>query len=74
MTDLGKVLIFAGALLVLAGLLLLLAGRLHLPLGHLPGDIVLRRKNAVFYFPIVTGIVLSVLLTLLFYLLGRFRS
>jgi Protein of unknown function (DUF2905) len=71
-TDLGKFLIVAGGLLAVVGLFLVLGGRLHLPLGRLPGDIVYRGKNTTFYFPIVTGIVLSVLLSLVLWLIGRF--
>lgn len=73
MGDLGKMLIGLGALLVVVGLLLLAAGRLHLPLGRLPGDIIYRGKNSAVYFPIVTCIVLSVLLSLLFWVIGLFR-
>ena len=63
----GKLLVIAG--LIIAGLgLLVMAG---LPLGRLPGDITVRRGNATFYFPLVTSIVLSVLLTLLFALFRR---
>ena len=71
-TELGKILILLGGLLVLFGILLVAGGRLHLPIGRLPGDIVYRGKNTSFYFPIVTCIVLSVVLSLLFWLLGRF--
>jgi len=73
MTDLGKLLIILGAVLVVAGLLLLALGRLHLPLGRLPGDILYRGKYTTFYFPLATSIVLSVLLTVVLYLVGRFR-
>ena len=63
----GKLLVIAG--LIIAGLgLLVMAG---LPVGRLPGDITVRRGNATFYFPLVTSIVLSVLLTLLFALFRR---
>ncbi len=71
-SELGKILILLGGLLVLFGILLIAGGRLHLPLGRLPGDIVYRGKNTGFYFPIVTCIILSVVLSLLFWLLGRF--
>ena len=64
MTDVGKLLIVAGALLVLVGVGLTVAGRLNLPLGKLPGDIVYRGKNTTVYFPIVTSIVVSVVLSL----------
>jgi hypothetical protein len=71
MTDLGKLLLVFGGAIVVAGAVLLLAGRFNLPLGHLPGDIVYRGKNTVFYFPVVTCIVISVVLSLIFWLFGR---
>jgi hypothetical protein len=73
MADLGKLLIVFGVVLVAAGLLLTLFGRLHLPLGRLPGDIFYRGKNTTFYFPLATSILLSVLLSLIFYLIGKWR-
>lgn len=71
MTDLGKILIAVGGLLVIFGLLLMLGGRLHLPIGRLPGDIIYRGKNTTFYFPIVTSILLSILLSLILWFFGR---
>jgi hypothetical protein len=71
MTDLGKLLLLVGGVIIVVGAALLLAGKLHLPLGRLPGDIVYRGKHSVFYFPIVTCIVISVILSLLFWLFGR---
>jgi uncharacterized protein HemY len=63
----GKVLIVGG--LVMAGIgLLMLTG---IPFGRLPGDFVIRRGNASFYFPLATSVVISILLTLLFALLRR---
>ncbi|HVN17382.1 MAG TPA: DUF2905 domain-containing protein [Dongiaceae bacterium] len=73
MTDLGKILIVLGAMLVLGGVVLLLLGRTHLPLGRLPGDIIYRGKHTTFYFPLATSILLSVVLTLILYVLGRWR-
>ena len=73
MNDLGKMLLVLGGVIFLIGALLLLAGRLHLPLGRLPGDIVYRGKNTVFYFPVVTCILISVILSLIFWLFGRGR-
>jgi hypothetical protein len=73
MTDLAKLLILLGAALLLAGILLLLVGRLHLPLGRLPGDILYRGKDTTFYFPLATSILLSVLLTLILYVIGKWR-
>lgn len=71
MTDIGKILIGVGALLLVAGVVIVLLGRMHLPVGRLPGDIVYRGKNTTVYFPIVTSIVLSIVLTLIFYFVGR---
>jgi hypothetical protein len=74
MTGAGKMLIIAGAVLIALGLLLTLGGKLNLPIGRLPGDIVYRGKNTVFYFPLATSILISLLLTLVFYLAGRWRN
>jgi DUF2905 family protein len=74
MMDLGKLLIVFGVLLLLAGVVLILLGRANLPLGRLPGDFVYRGKNTTFYFPLATSIVVSVLLSLLLYAVGRFRK
>jgi hypothetical protein len=71
MADLGKALLVLGGVIVLVGTALLLAGRFNLPLGRLPGDFVYRRKNTVFYFPLTTCIVISVVLSLLFWIFGR---
>jgi hypothetical protein len=72
-TDIGKMLVLLGLLVVVAGGVFILLGRTNLPLGRLPGDIVYRGKNTVFYFPLATSIVVSVVLSLVFYLIGRFR-
>ena len=64
MQEIGRFLIVLGVVIVLAGAALLLAGRLPW-LGRLPGDIVVRRDHVTFYFPIVTSIVISILLTLI---------
>ena len=71
MLNLGKVIVIVGVVLIALGLLLLLAGRTHLPIGRLPGDILYRRKNFSFYFPLTTSILLSIVLTLVFYFLSR---
>ena len=73
MSELGRVLIVLGGVLILAGVLLLAFGRLHLPVGRLPGDILYRGKHTTFYFPLATSILLSVLLTLVLYIIGRWR-
>jgi len=73
MTDIGKMLFVLGLVLAAAGLVFMLLGRTNLPIGRLPGDILYRGKHTTFYFPLATSIVVSVLLTLVLYLLGRFR-
>ncbi|MGA8762714.1 MAG: DUF2905 domain-containing protein [Candidatus Sulfotelmatobacter sp.] len=73
MTELGKVLVGLGVVVVVAGILLMLLGRTNLPLGRLPGDIVYRGKNTIFYIPLATSIVVSVVLSLVLYLINRFR-
>lgn len=73
MPDLGKLLLFFGAILVVAGLVLVVFGRMNIPLGRLPGDIVYRGKNTTFYFPLATSILLSVVLSLVLYVVGRLR-
>ena len=71
MADLGKLLLLLGGIIVAMGALLLVAGRFHLPLGRLPGDIVYRGKNTTFYFPLATSIVLSIVISLILWLLNR---
>jgi hypothetical protein len=73
MPDLGKLLLFFGLILVVAGLVLVLFGRMNIPLGRLPRDIVYRGKNTTFYFPLATSILLSVLLSVVLYFIGRLR-
>jgi hypothetical protein len=73
MPDLGKLLVFFGLILVVGGLVLMLFGRMNIPLGRLPGDIVHRGKNTTFYFPLATSILLSVVLSVVLYFIGRLR-
>ena len=70
MQDLGRFLIVLGAAAVLIGVLLVLAPRIPW-LGRLPGDILIRRGTFTFYFPLVTCVVVSVILTLILNLFGR---
>jgi len=69
--ELGRMMIVIGALLIAAGLLIVFGGRLPLKLGHLPGDIMIRGKNGAFYFPLATCILLSVLLSIILWLVRR---
>ncbi|MGI8773359.1 MAG: DUF2905 family protein [Acidobacteriaceae bacterium] len=73
MMHLAKLLILTGVALVVAGGALLLLARLGLPLGRLPGDISYRGKNVSFFAPLGTSLLLSLLLTVLLYLISRFR-
>lgn len=66
MTGIGKLLIVAGIVLVVIGVLWQF-------IGKLPGDIVIKKGNTTFYFPIVTSIIVSIVLSVIFFLLGRFR-
>ena len=68
--DLGKVLVGFGVLIAAIGGMLVLAGRVPW-IGRLPGDIHIQRGNFTFYFPLATSLLLSVVLTLIFYLVGR---
>jgi hypothetical protein len=73
MSDFGKLLIMLGAALLVAGIVLVVVARANLPLGRLPGDIVYRGKNTTFYFPLATSLLVSVLLSLVLYLVRRWR-
>jgi hypothetical protein len=67
----GKTIVVLGLVLVGVGLLLMLGERLPFRLGRLPGDIEIRGKNSVFYLPLATCALLSVVISLVFWLLGR---
>jgi hypothetical protein len=64
-------LIIAGLVLVVFGILLIWGDRLPIKLGRLPGDIVIRGKNSSFYFPIVTCLLLSLVLSVVMWLFNR---
>jgi uncharacterized protein (DUF3084 family) len=68
----GRTFIIIGLVLVAVGVLITLGDRLPVKLGRLPGDIVVRGKNVVFYFPIVTCLVVSAILSLAMWLVRRF--
>lgn len=73
MADVGKLLLVVGGVMLLLGAVLLAAGKLHLPFGRLPGDIVYRGKHAIFYFPLATSLLVSLILSLIFWLINRSR-
>lgn len=62
-----------GKMLIIAGIVLIVVGLAWQVIGRLPGDIVIKKGNTTFYFPIVTSIVISIVLSLVFYIIGRFR-
>ncbi|MEI9977817.1 MAG: DUF2905 family protein [Edaphobacter sp.] len=73
MQDLGRTLIVLGGVLVVAGVVVVVLARLHVPLGRLPGDFKWQGRGWSVSFPLATSILLSVLLSLLFWFLGRTR-
>jgi len=73
MGGLGKTLVFLGGTLVVIGIILVLLGRAQVPMGRLPGDFIYRGKNSTFYFPLATSILVSVVLSILLYVIARFR-
>jgi hypothetical protein len=73
MPDFGKVLALLGVILAVAGMVMVLLGRTGLPLGRLPGDMVYRGKNTTFYFPLATSLLLTLVLSFVLYVIGRFR-
>ncbi len=70
MQDFGRLLFVVGLVIALVGILIIFAGKIPW-IGRLPGDILIRRENYTFYFPITTSVLASILLTLLFWLLSR---
>ena len=68
--DVGRMLVVFGVLIALAGVALLLLGRVPW-LGRLPGDIHIERGNWTFYFPLATSLLLSAVLTLILWIIGR---
>ncbi|MGC2161230.1 MAG: DUF2905 domain-containing protein [Silvibacterium sp.] len=73
MSGLARLLVLLGLLFLIAGGVIYVLGRLGIPFGHLPGDFAWRSKHASVYFPLGTSILLSVLFSLILYLLTRFR-
>jgi len=69
--SVGRILITIGLIVLILGVIVSLGDKLPLRLGRLPGDIVIRGKNSVFYFPLVTCLLLSVALSFIMWLLGR---
>ena len=72
--ELGRTLLFLGSLLLVLGAFFYFGAKLPFRLGKLPGDVTVRGQHSTFYFPIVTCLILSVVLSLLFWLFGHFRK
>jgi len=72
MVEIGKGIIFIGIMIVIIGIILTFSDKLPFNLGRLPGDIVYKKENTSFYFPITTSIIISIVLSLLLYLFGKF--
>jgi Protein of unknown function (DUF2905) len=73
MLEMGRLLAMLGVALVVIGGIVMLLGRTGLPLGRLPGDVLYRGKNTTFYFPLASSIVISVVLSIVLFLIGRLR-
>ncbi len=71
MVPLGRTLIAIGVIFVLAGLLVTLGTRLPFRLGRLPGDFLIRGRHSVFYFPLTTCVLLSLVLSLVMWIVHR---
>jgi hypothetical protein len=73
MAEIGKLLIGLGLAVAAAGVVVLLLSRTGVPIGRLPGDILYRGKNTTVYFPLATSLTVSVLLSIVLYVIARFR-
>ncbi|HVJ08236.1 MAG TPA: DUF2905 domain-containing protein [Acidisarcina sp.] len=70
----GRIVLIVGLLMVAVGAALIVAGRIGIPLGRLPGDFAYRGKHVSVFLPLGTSLLLSILLSLVLYLLSRFRG
>ena len=73
MVEMGRLLVILGLALAVIGGIVILLGRTGMPLGRLPGDVVYRGKNTTFYFPLASSILISVVLTIVLFLIGRMK-
>ena len=73
MAEIGRLLIMLGVALVVIGGIVMLLGRTGFPLGRLPGDILYRGKNTTFYFPLASSILISAVLSIVLFLIGRLK-
>lgn len=70
--ELAKIIIILGIVLIIVGVLLLYGQKFPF-LGKLPGDIIIKKENFTFYFPLATSIVISIIISVILYLIGKFR-
>ncbi|QHE62316.1 DUF2905 family protein [Rossellomorea vietnamensis] len=68
MTGLPKLVMIIGSIILVIGFLMQ-----FIKIGKLPGDIIIKKENATFYFPLMTSILISVILSVVFYFIGRFK-
>lgn len=72
MNQMPKLLITFGVILIVIGLLWQIGGK-YISLGRLPGDILIKRGNTTFYFPLMTSIIVSIVLSLIFFIIGKLK-
>lgn len=73
MLDIGRLLVILGVALIVVGGTLMLLGRTGVPLGRLPGDILYRGKSTTFYFPLASSILISVVISMILFLIARMK-
>jgi DUF2905 family protein len=73
MAEMGRILVALGVALVVIGGIVILLGRTGVPLGRLPGDFLYRGKNTTFYFPLASSILISIVLSIVLFLIGRLK-
>jgi hypothetical protein len=73
MAEMGRILVALGVALVVAGGIVMLLGRTGMPLGRLPGDFLYRGKNTTLYFPLASSILISIVLSIVLFLVGRMK-
>jgi hypothetical protein len=73
MAEMGRILVALGMALVVIGGIVMLLGRTGMPLGRLPGDFLYRGKNTTLYFPLASSILISIVLSIVLFLVGRMK-
>jgi len=73
MAEMGRILVALGMALVVIGGIVMLLGRTGMPLGRLPGDFLYRGKNTTLYFPLASSMLISIVLSIVLFLVGRMK-